>query len=114
MNIPNLPKNLSVETCASLLVINERQLAVFQARSEELKAVLRTTPGEKYTTNDGSTVSISKQTEDRPDGSKTVFNEAKYAELAPDIRATLEKLGVVKLEPKIIKGQAPRVTVKLA
>lgn len=105
---------LAPETIAAQIVSNTRYLEKHQEKDKELKALMRKFEGQKYTTNDGSTVSVSRTTEDRQDGTRIVFDEARYVALDPDSRALLERLGVVTMQPKIVKGQAPRVTVKLS
>lgn len=47
---------LDVQTVAHLLVVNERELKKLTAKQTELKQSIREHPGQKFTTNDGSTV----------------------------------------------------------
>lgn len=98
---------------AELLVEVTRQLEPLQAREKELKEVMRTYEGETITTSDGSTVKISKSTEDRETGTILRFNEDAYWKLGPELRAEMEKQGIVAMVPKITKGSIARVTVKL-
>lgn len=99
---------------AKLLIEVRRNLAPLQEREAQLKSDITLFEGEKYTGSDGS-VSVSHRTEDRTTNDIIyTLNPVRYAELSPDLKAQLEKMGVVTIAPKMIKGAAPRVTVKVA
>lgn len=103
-----------LEELAELVVEVHRHLDPLLDRSKVLKDELRHYEGQSCKTKDGSTVKVSKTTNDRSGPTQIVFNEKAFLDLNPEIRAQLEKLGVVTMEPRIIKGQAPKVTVTLA
>lgn len=92
----------------------DRNIKALTVLLDENKDLIKEFPGEKFTARDGSTVSVSKKTEDRVDGTKVVFDEEKYLSMDADIRASLDKMGIVKVVPKTVKGSAPRVTIKQA
>lgn len=95
------------------LIFLSRQLTPLQGRERELKELLRLFEGQTYLAKDGSQVSISKTTSDRSDGVRVELDVEKFLALDPAIRAQLEKMGIINTVPKIVKGSAPRITVKL-
>lgn len=103
-----------LEELAELIVEVHRHLDPLEEHSKALKDELRHYEGQSHQTKDGSTVKISTATENRPGGAQIVFNEQAFLALSPETRAQLEKLGVIITQPKIIKGQAPKVSVALA
>lgn len=108
----NIP---SAESAVELIVTLERSIQISKEAQDKNKNILRQFyPNSKFTSTDGSIVSVSKETSDRTDGTKLEFSEEKYAELPPEIKAVLERTGVIKLVPKIVKGQSPKITVKLS
>lgn len=94
-------------------VETERQAKSLDVTMKEYKEIFREFPGYKFNATDGSVVSVSNKTEDRNDGMKFEFSEQKFLELSPEIRLMIEEAGVVSLTPKIVKGQDPKVSVKL-
>ena len=99
---------------AEHIVALTRRVAPINTMIEELKVELRKREGQTFTTEDGSTVKITKTTADRPGETIVVFDEDKFNELTDDQRAILFDSGVVKTSRKITKGRAASVTVKLA
>jgi hypothetical protein len=70
--------------------------------------------GETFRTPLGS-VQVTQKTEDRlGDGYNLVFNREVYDALDTVNQQALIELGVVKLERAVIKGQAPKVVVRLS
>lgn len=110
----NTPDKEKGQLSAEVIVELEREIKPYQERIDEEKQFLREYfPDEKFTTEDGSTVSVGKETFDRQTGTKIEFNEFKYAELDSEMKAALDRLGVVRIVPKMTKGQKPKITVKL-
>lgn len=71
------------------------------------------TGGQTITTNLGLVV-VTAETQDRIDrGFLIVFNEDAFLNLEPDKQAELVKLGIIKTEKKVIKGQTPKVQFRL-
>lgn len=107
-------KNDNGQGNAEHIVALTKKIQPIETLIDELKVELRKHEGKTFTTEDGSTVAVSRSTETRSGDAVLVFDEDKFHELSDDERAILFDAGIVKMSRKTIKGSVAKVTVKLS